>query len=287
MGLKSEIDLAVTLGEDGEFSFVAPSAPLDLRIAAAGLAPAYRWKASPREGVVDIGRLELVPGGSMLGYVVDTETDYPVPGAKVSVLPADLDALPAEDRAARANMAPPPTLTDERGAFQLLSLTPGAYRLRVEHTGYLTVEPAAVQIVRDAETLLGGNIMISPPLSLRLLIDPPTAPAGHPWQVQIRGAGREVVEAETDALGIAVLERLAAGTLEVVVGSEDVHDAFETRLELRADRDLVVEIPMVEVVGQVTMNDEPVLGRIVLSTATGDGWGASLDEEGGLSHLDT
>ncbi len=131
------------------------------------------------------------------------------------------------------------------------------------------------------ETLLSGNIVMSPPLVLRILVDPPVSPSGHPWQIELRAdAGRDVVETEADAAGITESGGLAAGSWRLTIGSENVHRAYETELELRADRELLVEIPLVEVRGRVTMGGEPVTGGIVLSPGTGGGWGATLDEEG-------
>ena len=66
------------------------------------------------------------------------------------------------------------------------------------------------------------------------------------------------------------------------VGAQDVFNAFEEEIELTGDRDMTVEIPIVEVVGRVTMNDEPVLGTIEIHPGSSDRWTASLDENGGF-----
>ena len=176
---KVEFDLEVPVQEQGAFAFRAPDGALDLRIAATELAPVYRWNVQPKDGALELGVLEMVPGGSILGYVVDADTGYPVASAMVSATAAGLPGLPIDDQEAAKSIPEPAARTNDRGAFQLRSLAPGAYRLKAEHPDFLTVEPPEIGVVQNAETILGGDIVLSKPLLLRVLIDPLASPTDH------------------------------------------------------------------------------------------------------------
>lgn len=275
-------ELTVEVNDHGRISFGVPEATVDLRIATAGMAPAYRWQARPRDGVIDLGNLELRPGGSILGYVVDAQTGGPVDGAVLRAVPAGVEELPTADQQARVALPAPIARSDPRGAFQLVSLPPGAYRLQAEHPDYLASLPADVSVIRDAETVLGGDVTLSRPLSLRLTIDPPRAPEDQRWEVVVvdPASSNIVARAEASPEGGAELDRLAPGSLRLVVGAERMTGAHQQDLVLASDLDLAVDVPLVEIHGRVTMEDEPVQGEIRISTGGGDGWSAHLDEEG-------
>ena len=277
-----DFELTAEVGENGAIAFNAPVSPVDLRIAAHAMAPAYRWKAWPRDGVIELGVVELAPGGSLLGYVVDAQTGFPVVGATLRVVPAGLDELPVADRDARVSLPAPVARSDERGGFQLVALPPGAYRLIAEHLGYLASKPAEVSVVRDAETILGGDVVLSRPLRLRLVIDPPLSPTGRRWEAVLRkqSAPDTVAETEADEDGIAEFEALAPGALRLVVGAGQITGASSKDFELAEDQELAVDIPLVEILGHITMEDEPLRGDVKISTGTSDWWPVSLDEEG-------
>ncbi len=279
-----EFEFAATakLDEDGKITFKAPNGTLDLRIAAEDLAPAYRWNVRPIEGTINLGRLLMVSGASLFGYVVAAETGLPVPGVIVTAIPAGIEHAPITDQEASRHTRSLSARSQERGFFQLTALTPGAYRLQAEHPDYLPVEPAEVQVVRDAETILRGDIVMSPPLALRVEIDPPVSPAGHRWKVALdsRVTRRQIETAQANAAGLAVFERLAPAEVTVRVDAEDVHRAFATDLDLVADHELIATLPVVQVLGHITLSDEPVQGTVILGRGDADGWIVELDEEG-------
>lgn len=274
--LESEVD------EEAGISFNVPAGAIDLRIAAEDLAPTYRWNVRPEAGVIDLGRLEMVPGGSLLGYVVDADTGLPVDGARITAVAAGFENLPVDDKNARTSIPEPPARSNERGSFQLTSLSPRAYRLRVEHPDYLTVEPAEVSIVRNAETILGGDVLLSKPLRLRLQIDPPRSPYGHRWEVTLAdlATSADLGSTKADVDGVAEFDRLAPADLRLRVEAKGVSAAFTKLIELTADHELTVEIPFVEIFGSITMNDEPVHGEVDIETGAGDRWESTLDEDG-------
>ena len=282
---KVDFDFEVPAEDQGGFVFRAPDGPLDLRIAAKDLAPAYRWNVRPKEGILELGVLKMVSGGSILGYVVDGDTGYPVASATVSATAAGLDGLPIADQEAATSLPAPSARTNDRGAFQLKSLAPGAYRLKAEHPDFLTVEPPGIGVVRNAETILGGDIALSKPLALRILIDPLASPDGSPWEVALAdpATSTDVANVTADLEGSAIFDRLAPASLRMRIGTQDVFNAFEEEIELTGDRDMAVEIPIVEVVGRVTLDDEPVQGKIDIGTGAGDRWAAPLDEDGGFA----
>ncbi len=274
-----------TLSAEGAIAFKIPAGTVDLRLAAETLSPAYRWNVHPVDGTIDLGRLELVPGGSLLGYVIAHDTELPVPDVTITAIPAGIENAPIDDQEANRNTRTPATRSNTRGSFQLTALAPGAYRLRAEHPDYLPVEPAEIRVVRNAETILGSDIVLSDPLQLSVTIDPPISPSGHPWQVALESlaTSRQTDTTEANANGRAVFEHLAPTALRVRVGAEDAFGVFETTLELRSDQELTVEIPIVEVLGRVTLTDEPVIGTLKIGTGNSDLWTTPLDHEGHFS----
>ena len=280
-----DFELTAEVGENGAIAFNAPVSPVDLRIAAHAMAPAYRWKAWPRDGVIELGVVELAPGGSLLGYVVDAQTGFPVVGATLRVVPAGLDELPIADRDARVSLPAPVARSDERGGFQLVALPPGAYRLIAEHPGYLASKPAEVSVVRDAETILGGDVVLSRPLRLRLVIDPPLSPEGRRWEAVLRDSATstDVASTRADEEGVAEFESLEPASLRLELGTERIMGAHSMDLELVADQELFVDIPLVEILGYITMEDEPIHGNVKISTGASDSWQLSLNEEGRFS----
>ena len=282
-GTSVNFELSVEVGEEGTITFNAPAAgAVDLRIAAHDMAPIYHWKARPRDGLIDLGTLELARGGSILGYVVDAQTGFPVAAATVRTVPAGLDELPTADQEAKKSLSAPFTRTDDRGSFQLVSLPPGAYRLNVDHPDYLPSEPAAVSVARDAETILGGDVVLSRPLRLRLLIAPPQSPEGRPWEAVLQQTAtlNDVASAQADQDGMIEFDHLAPASLRLIVGAGRVTGAFTEDFELQADRELAIDIPIVEILGHITLDDEPVHGDARISTGTSDWWPISLDEQG-------
>ncbi len=277
-----EFVATVILDKDGKITFKAPIGTLDVRIAAENLAPAYRWNMRPTGTAVDLGRLEMTTGASLFGYVVSADTHLPVPGVTITAIPAGLEHAPITDQEASQRTRSSSARSQERGFFQLTALTPGAYRLRAEHPRYLTVEPPEVQVVSDAETVLRGDIVLSTPLELRVEIDPPISPGGHRWAVELerRLSSEQLETASADATGVATFEHLAPAEVTVRINAEDVRRAFETELGLMEDHDLTITLPVVQVLGHITLNEEPVQGTVFIARGDGDSWRVELDENG-------
>jgi carboxypeptidase family protein len=117
------------------------------------------------------------PAAGLSGRVVEQETEFPVPAARVVI--------------AAAGRAPVQTLTDRDGRYRFEPLEPGSYRLTVDKVGF--VEPDAQQL--PTIRLGAGQLLEVPPVALRKtgviagrLLDP----QGEPLQdVSVRAIRRE------------------------------------------------------------------------------------------------
>jgi hypothetical protein len=88
------------------------------------------------------------------GAVFEGETEVRIPGATVSVLTAGHEPV------AR-------TLTDEDGRFRMTVERPGAYRIRAEALGFLSVTSDTVRVLRDDSVRIQIRLGVEP-----LALDP-------------------------------------------------------------------------------------------------------------------
>lgn len=273
-------DLAV---EDGRIRFPVPRAPVDLRFAFPGAAPIYRWSLAADDSAseLDLGTLRLQPGASASGWLVSEETEVPVAGATVKATRL------GDSRSGEAALRVIEAKSNERGFFQLHGLDPGTYRFEVGAEGHARQVLAAIELPEAAETLL-GTLQLAPPILLSVQVDPPRHPAGGRWIVAIRpvGArpGEHATEASADETGVARIAVAQAGGHHLQVFGPEKREAlhYESR-ELTHSEWVLVEVPVVALVGTVRLGDEPLAAKLKLHGGAGDSTDVESDEDGNLS----
>ncbi len=113
---------------------VAGSQPLDV--------PTFEAEAA---AAVNLGVLELAPGGGLTGRVTDASSGRVLPGTLVRLLPQGMAGL---RRLTWSSLAE--TLTDEDGAYRFSAQSGGAYELRFERHGYA---PGVLEVEVDERQL--------------------------------------------------------------------------------------------------------------------------------------
>ena len=262
---------------DRELAISLPRTTLDLRFAADGWAPTYRWGVEVGDEPVHLGNLPLARGGSLAGFVLDEES-RPLPTAELTVSPlrsggADDPRSLRFDRSATA---------DDHGFFQLRGVPEGLYRLQVSHEDKapLTLQPVAVE--PDAETFLSQQLRLRALAILEIAVDPPFGPDGLQWTVELQPppGAESPPRSPTDAYGSAHLEGLVPGSYRLRLWTGERSLALQRRVEVGDDETLLLEPDLVRVRGRLLLGDEPLAANLRLTTGESDSWSFDSDDEG-------
>lgn len=162
---------------------VPAGVPLDLRLRAKGFVSHFYWNQVLKPGESrTLGKLELVPGASIVGWIDAPSRDFRFSDCKVTLLPKSAaDSRNQAESLQRSRMAFK-TTPNERGFFEISGMSPGQYTLIIEHPTYATNRRSPVQIFPRAETEI-RNLELSPPAELAINIFPPVSTTGEPWRV--------------------------------------------------------------------------------------------------------
>lgn len=122
--------------EDRKLACPAPAGTFDLRLRAKGFISQYRWdRRVPAGGELDLGKLTLRRGASVVGNVAPPARDFRFQDCRVELRPR-LTAPAAERDQARSGERSEVATVNARGFFELAGVAPGSYRLTVRHPRY-------------------------------------------------------------------------------------------------------------------------------------------------------
>lgn len=279
----------VVVDEEGWITFAGPQGEVDLRFAAVGWTPLYRWGLEVGPEAAQLGALRFERGSSVSGFVRDGSTELPLAGAVVIPFPASVDGL-SEDARRRLEAFARGVPTNESGFFQLTGLPPGRYRLEFELEGFFPTQPPVVEVLEESESHLSEPIDLVPAIETAVYIEPrlplDEGDAG-PWQVELiaRKDRADVRRVTTDEQGAARFDRLAPGVYTLSVSTERHPAVWREDLELSFDRVVTIELPLVQLVGELTLGGEPLVARIAVGTGARDQWRYRSDEKGRFGGL--
>lgn len=274
----------VAVEPGGRFTLGAPGALLDLRIAAERFAPAYVWGFDGRTPEAILPELELRPGGSVSGFVIDGEDGRPLEGARIEARQPTSSV--AADASRRLLAFAPATVADVQGFFQIAQLLPGLYELLVTADGRTDGSVPGVEVRADEETHLRGSVILPARGMATLFLDPPSHPTEGDWVVTLRPAqGEEAGQpgaslALTAANGIVAVRDVVPRVYDITVATATGAIYLRDRQSIDVGSTLALSIPLVEVHGRATLGDEPILGRIRLQTGSGDSYHLETDADG-------
>lgn len=250
--------------ERARFRCRVPAGRLDLRLRAASFVPSYLWDVEIAAGeVLDLGSFPLRAGSSVVGWV-RTEDENPVDGAVVLLEPQTF-GLPAERSQYQGLQAvAQETRTNARGFFQLTDAVPGAAVVTVTQPGLVPASRSGIEVRPDLEAQILDPLVLSRPLSVRLVLDPPAAPSGDPWQLslstkpEVEGFQGRVFRGEATGGGVWQGEGLGKGTYTLSLADGDLRWSIED-LEVAPGRtELQVKVPGVRIQGRVRLGEEPL-----------------------------
>lgn len=260
--------------EKGKFACSLPAGQIDLRLRGQGFVSHYRWgeRLAPG-GSLSVGRLDLVAGASLVGWVEAADgTRFPEQRPELVLRPRQPPGGGGEE-VQRRRLLRLTTRANERGFFHFEGLAPGRYQLYAKLDGYATAE-SEVDVLAGAESELREALVLGPPRTLDVEISPPLDPNGLPWRLNLtrwrdrRSVG--TVRATASELGQWRQENLPEGdysvNLEDGSGGRRLHHRFTID---DGSRRLMLEVPSFRVVGTVRLGGEPLAARVTWGGESG------------------
>jgi hypothetical protein len=261
---------------DGSARCTVPVGELDLRLEAPGYGPMYFWNVAvrPQEDL----RLEPAPlarGASLSGWVVlPRHAGETAARPKVQLAPRVQGRPSSPEVRDRLSLQTLTTRAEENGFFHIAGLKPGAYALTVSMDDMAPSRRFPIWISASEENRLDRPIELGPPAQLRVSIDPPADPYSRPWKLSVQRES-EISDTRVEVLRRGVAEGdgsyrtdgLPPGAYLFRIEGEDGSRWVDEPFELGPGQvlDLYVPVPLVEVVGTLTLGEEPLEGRLAFS----------------------
>jgi hypothetical protein len=250
--------------QDGRFRCTVPAGRLDLRIKAGPTIPLYLWDVETLPGESrDLGRLALKTGSSIVGWV-RSQDGQGMKDALVRVEP-QVTGMP-DDRARNAGLQAMAleTRTNARGFFQIENPAPGMVTLTARQERFAAARRSGIEVRPDLEANLSEPLVLVPPLTFQLSLDPPLDPAGEPWRVRMSEPVHDPsipvpgFQGRATPAGIWEQPGLSPGTYEVAVSDHERQWLIQS-MELAPGRtSLSLRLEGLQLQGRITLGDEPL-----------------------------
>lgn len=255
--------------EKDHFRCVVPAGAFDLRLKAKGYLSHYRWGTTiwPRKAL-SLGTLDLKPGAAVVGWVEPPTRDFRFSECSVGIEPRTAGTKAGLPEAERRQSLVQTASVNSRGFFELDGIAPGSYRVIVMHPGYAPTSVLPVQVYAGAETEI-KTVTLQKPVPFEVHLQPEADPFGQRWTVELQksGAGsgiRESVEKSVaSAEGLWTAKSLSPGRYSLVVTGSYTSRWKEDEIEVVEGMGRYeVSLPFVEVEGQLTLGDKPLLALL-------------------------
>jgi hypothetical protein len=178
--------------EDRSWTCRLPAGVLDLRFQVDSYVPRYRWGVHvPIGGTEKLGRFDLVRGSSVLGWVVTSDGSPLRSGARVSLRPRASGAVVDAGKKERLQGLVFEAPINDRGFFQIDGAPAGAYVLEARQEPFAPAV-ATVRVLPGRSTEVANPpLVLEPPRTLEVFIEPVADPAGEPWTVELLRLDRD------------------------------------------------------------------------------------------------
>ena len=259
---------------DGRWSCELPATLVHLVFWRPGHSPDYRWN-TPLRGrqTFHLGDQELVPGASLAGFVAPGP-DFQgfVDHCAVHVATADPAMWTTDLESLLVTVA-----VAENGFFQAAGLDAGKRWIQVDCDGRVAARSGPYELSDNAETFPRKRVRLASSHLLDVFVEPGDPPYGSHWIARLR----QIREHESPDFPFRDLRSEYPQQTVVVEGgharfhvpgdgafSVEVLDAIGGRfgevdyLEVVGDRSAVVQLELVPVVGQVTLDGIPLEGYV-------------------------
>lgn len=252
-----------------------PAGLLDLRVQAEGYVPRYLWGIEVRnERPQDAGLLDLVRGGSVIGWVI-VEGRSQSDGKPLIELHPRLMLNPGSQAGSERIRATVLTAqATDRGFFQVTGVPPGELVATARLDGFVAARSSAT-VFADRETELPEPVTLHRPLSFEVHLQPTLDPYGHPWRIEILEpvslqSYRPVGTGQAEVSGTWRKEGLAPGSYLLFVKDFAGSHWKREQIEVSPDRtSLDLEIDLVGMEGRITRGDEPLSATLWFQNPNG------------------
>ncbi len=252
------------------FRCAVPAGRLDLRFRVPGFAAVYRWAVEVSAGgAVDLGKVALQPGASVVGFVTAEDGRAPAGSARVLL----------ERQASRQGLGPEAerrlgsmsfvARADERGFFQFSGVPPGVYAATASLEGAAPAVVEGVEVRPGLEAEIVEPLVLARPVSFEARISPPHDPSGQPWQISMSRHDAEgfpvgeQVSGEATPDGSFSPSGLSPGTYSLRVSAGDGSRWYDEDVEVAADAPPVfIRLSLLEVEGVVRIGSEPLVATV-------------------------
>jgi hypothetical protein len=255
--------------KEGRWSCEVPAARLDFSVRVRGHVSQHRWgQVVPRGSTLSAGRMEFIPGASLIGWVETRDRAVSPAMCQLSLRP--LAVVPSsKQEAAAQHWVTLSTTPNERGFFQFEAVPPGKYVVFAAAPGLSPVQDTVI-IVEGAEAALKGHLILSKAETLEVFLSPPQDPSGRSWHVLLyaQRADHFDIAADSDAGldGSWRMPGLTSGeSFRVNVKTSDGElwyaDSESFTLQSPPQRRLV-ELGVERVQGLVTLGKQPLAATL-------------------------
>lgn len=252
---------SLTPGDAGAWACPAPVGTLDLKVRLGRFATEFlQGLTIERHGVLATPEVVLRPGATVAGFGA--------PGSTVSLRPRS---------AARGRNAPPELQlateeiqADAEGHFEFGGLHPGEYEVAAFWGPAVTTTPVIVEYYGQA--VLVGDLAPPRLASLRVQVTPPQDFDGQRWRfvlAPVSGSTRNLMtqtSAPVELDGSLALDDLPEGQFLAQLFDSRGSTWWSEFIAVTGDSITEVEVPAIEVVGELRMGPESVEGTIVFGT---------------------
>lgn len=260
--------------EDGSFSCTVPEGQLDLKLRVPGYASRYFWQVSvPRGHLVDLGKLSLIPGSSVAGWVFLDGDDADLEQTEVFLQRPELVGGDPEDTRARGAFLAEKQNPNSRGFFHFEGLTAGKYQLIGTHRGFASVSSPVVNLEEGVEAALREPMMLIRAIDTEVAISPPHDAWGYPWQVRLFSKNQQSFT--QDPAGVTVDELTGGATIPGVAPGDYWLEISDSKSNHWIDEDVLVYsgMPPIEVSadflmveGHISVGDKPIAAWLEFSS---------------------
>ncbi len=265
-----EDEVACSL-DKGAFRCVVPAGSFDLRLRAPGFISHYFWDVKVAAGgTLKLGNCALKRGASVVGWV-QTLDGLPGPSSCTVELAPKLGGLALGARQQDTQKALVlSTKLEKGGFFHFKGVPPGSYIVTAHQAGFAPITFFPVPVRENSETEVQKPLVLRPPLTLEVVLTPPSDPWQRPWRVFLMRRGNDpfqlddVIKGEPASEGRWQTKGLASGKYVVVIADEGGSGWVYRDVELeREGEQAAIDIPIVPVRGTVSLGKKPVPALLV------------------------